>query len=182
MATAAQIAANQRNALKSTGPKTVLGKAKSSRNAISHGLTAATEQEEVLTHLRNITGDPETTVETCMETPLGQAAIELAAAEAYLDRVRRTVAVGYGQDPAEALTRPLRDVLTMLCGKTEEKQLVRALGQFMDFCEGAASEPWRASPASARRYYAAAHVARRKALRRFLEVLKLNYKTNPIST
>ena len=38
MATEAQIAANRRNALKSTGPRTAEGKAKASRNALKHGL------------------------------------------------------------------------------------------------------------------------------------------------
>ena len=42
MATAAQIAANRRNALKSTGPRTGAGKAASSRNALRHGLRART--------------------------------------------------------------------------------------------------------------------------------------------
>jgi hypothetical protein len=38
MATPAQIAANRRNALESTGPRTPAGKAASSRNALKHGL------------------------------------------------------------------------------------------------------------------------------------------------
>ena len=45
----AKLAANQANALKSTGPKTVAGKAKVSRNAVKHGFTSneiiVTEQE-----------------------------------------------------------------------------------------------------------------------------------------
>ena len=41
MASAAQIAANQANARRSTGPRTAEGKAASARNATSHGLSSA---------------------------------------------------------------------------------------------------------------------------------------------
>ena len=41
MATPAQIEANRRNARRSTGPRTPAGKARSSRNALKHGLRAA---------------------------------------------------------------------------------------------------------------------------------------------
>jgi hypothetical protein len=40
MASEAQVAANRRNAEKSTGPKTARGKAAAARSALSHGLTA----------------------------------------------------------------------------------------------------------------------------------------------
>jgi hypothetical protein len=40
MASTEQIKANRLNALKSTGPRMAKGKARSSRNALTHGLTA----------------------------------------------------------------------------------------------------------------------------------------------
>lgn len=50
MATDKQIAANRRNAQKSTGPKTLNGRATSSRNAFRHGLTRPlTEDPTILT-------------------------------------------------------------------------------------------------------------------------------------
>ncbi len=42
MASDKRIAANRRNAVKSTGPKTAEGKTRSRQNAIRHGLTAHT--------------------------------------------------------------------------------------------------------------------------------------------
>ena len=42
MSTLKQIAANRRNALKSTGPTTPEGKDRSRRNALRHGLTSET--------------------------------------------------------------------------------------------------------------------------------------------
>jgi uncharacterized membrane protein len=42
MATERQIAANRRNAVKSIGPRTMQGKRRSRRNAMTHGLTAET--------------------------------------------------------------------------------------------------------------------------------------------
>jgi hypothetical protein len=58
MGTELQNAANQRNALRSTGPRSLEGKRASSRNAVSHGLTARHpllpgEKEEEFVGLRN---------------------------------------------------------------------------------------------------------------------------------
>ena len=45
MASSKQIAANRRNARKSTGPKSVRGRARSSRNALRHGLAVLVEAD-----------------------------------------------------------------------------------------------------------------------------------------
>jgi len=50
MATAKQIAANQRNAKKSSGPKTAEGKRNSSRNAVTHGFTAKVHSMDAENH------------------------------------------------------------------------------------------------------------------------------------
>jgi hypothetical protein len=182
MATAAQIAANRRNALRSTGPKSAAGKARSRKNAASHRLTAEPEPEDVLAHLRKLIGEPETTIEECMQTSVGLAAIELAEAEARLDRVRKTVARGFRDDPHEALIQPIEALLPLVRGRSDDAKITRAVARFLISCERKASKAWRGSPASERRYYASAHAERRRALIRFLQVSEQNNETSPIST
>jgi len=61
MATERQIAANRRNASKSTGPKTSTGKQRASGNSYRHGLSVRTDDEDnsddVERLVRNIAGD-----------------------------------------------------------------------------------------------------------------------------
>ena len=48
MATAKQVAANSRNAQRSTGPRTAAGKSTSSRNALRHGLSRPQEMNAAI--------------------------------------------------------------------------------------------------------------------------------------
>jgi hypothetical protein len=89
MATAAQIAANRRNALKSTGPKTGQGKRASARNAVKYGvygeisdaeLRPIVEPLEAECGLLGLNGSD--------DTALGRAA-RLAVAEVRLARARQ---------------------------------------------------------------------------------------------
>jgi hypothetical protein len=85
MASAAQIAANQRNALKSTGPKTREGKQMSSVNARRHGLHSVLPAKDVLTAYEIITGQKANDLNR-----ISSAALRLAIAEAQLARVRKS--------------------------------------------------------------------------------------------
>lgn len=81
MATKKQIEANRRNALMSTGPRSLAGKAKSSQNAVKHGLTATRgllpgESEE---EFRQVRGAMFATMspEGALESQLLEHAVEL---------------------------------------------------------------------------------------------------------
>ena len=100
MATDRQNAANRKNAQKSTGPKTEEGKARSSQNAVRHGLTA----ETVVTIFEN----PEdyAAFETMVVTECEpQSALEhqlVARLTSLLWRLRRAVAIESGLFTIEA--------------------------------------------------------------------------------
>lgn len=54
MASDKQIAANRANAKRSTGPKTALGKSKSSRNALRHGLSCSLKRDALPPEIENL--------------------------------------------------------------------------------------------------------------------------------
>ena len=89
MATPAQIEANRRNAGKSTGPKTAAGKAASSRNALTHGLTASITDAEVRAYYDIIREMVPLDGDGIDAARAEVRALELATAEARLARARR---------------------------------------------------------------------------------------------
>jgi hypothetical protein len=87
MASERQIAANRRNARKSTGPRSGAGKTRASRNAYRHGLTlsitsTAEYAKQLETLVRKIAGDTKDAVKLERARAIAQAELELA-------RVRR---------------------------------------------------------------------------------------------
>jgi hypothetical protein len=86
MATQKQIRANQRNAKRSTGPRTIAGKKRSGGNAFRHGLSVAIEADATMIHkietvARQVAG-PEAS-EECIE-----AATDFAVAHHEIERIR----------------------------------------------------------------------------------------------
>jgi hypothetical protein len=110
MATERQIAANQRNAKRSTGPRTTTGKKMSSRNSYKHGLSLALlpdgamrDRMELL--VRQAAG-PDASNE-CIE-----AATDFATAYHEIQRVRDVQNVMLtDQDPAKASPEQLDELI-----------------------------------------------------------------------
>ncbi len=89
MATAAQIAANRRNARKSTGPKTGRGKRASARNAVKHGIYAEISDAELRPIVEALEAESGLMgLDGSDDTTLGRAA-RLAVAEVRLARARQ---------------------------------------------------------------------------------------------
>jgi hypothetical protein len=121
MASERQIAANRRNARKSTGPRSGAGKKRASRNAHRHGLTlsitsAAAYAKQLDKLARQIAGDTEDSI-------LLERARAIAQSELDLARVRRAKVALIERASAFGELDPPR--LTMI----QMIRLVNALGQ-----------------------------------------------------
>jgi hypothetical protein len=84
MASTKQIAANRRNAKRSTGPRTAAGKSRASRNALRHGLTRRLSGAAVARYVEALAQEIAGGNPSAMPS-----AREAAEAELELDRVRR---------------------------------------------------------------------------------------------
>jgi hypothetical protein len=121
MASDKQIAANRANALKSTGPRSAVGRWKSSRNAYRHGLSLPITldpqaQAEIEAVAQAIAGEP------AGEDQL-QAAKAIAEAQFDLKRIRATRTAA---TPSVLDELPDSKVLTGLCALDRYERLARA--------------------------------------------------------
>ena len=78
--------ANAANARKSTGPRTARGRAVSSKNARTHGLTVPPPWDDVTRYYRTIMRDTTAFPDPADRDPVMSAALALAEAEAHLAR------------------------------------------------------------------------------------------------
>ena len=113
MASERQIAANRRNASKSTGPQTDGGKKRASRNAFRHGLAAHiilsdAVGKQVEEFARSIAGDTESPIKLAYAHTAAEAELDLArvrrAKAALIERVARPGHI----DPPEACSKTRR--------------------------------------------------------------------------
>jgi hypothetical protein len=91
MATDRQIAANRRNGSLGRGPKTSAGKARSSRNALKHGLSIPVNRDKTLRRqievLARIVAQSEAVNEFWQARAAAEAELELVRARAVLEAV-----------------------------------------------------------------------------------------------
>ena len=111
MASERQIAANRRNARKSTGPRSGAGKKRASSNAYRHGLTlsitsTAAFAKELDSLVREIAGDTDDAITLERAREIAQAELELARVRrAKVALIERASAFGEVDPPQLMLTR-----------------------------------------------------------------------------
>ena len=114
MASERQIAANRRNARKSTGPRSGAGRKRASRNAYRHGLTLSISSTAAFAKqldrlARKIAGDTEDEIVLERARAVAQAELELARARrAKIALIERASAFGELDPPQLTATRIIR--------------------------------------------------------------------------
>ena len=174
MATPAQIAANRRNALKSTGPRTGQGKRASSRNAVKYGVYAQSSEEELKPTVEVIEAEFDVTGHDPSSDAIRAGAARLAVAEVRLARAR--------QEERALMTRGdddlrLQHEFDLICdtlfedefyemwlSERDRKQGYRLLERIAKFGPKSAARTYRRT----RKNLAATETAQERALRDFL--------------
>jgi hypothetical protein len=114
MASERQIAANRRNARKSTGPRSGAGRKRASRNAYRHGLTSsitstAAYAKQLAKLVREIAGDTEDAIVLERARTIAQAELDLARVRrAKVALIERASAFGELDPPQLTVTQMIR--------------------------------------------------------------------------
>ena len=176
MTTEHQITSNRENAAKSTGPRTAAGKARSSGNALKHGLTQGPSESAVMTWYEMLTGhelEPGRVPRTRAEC----AAMELAATEAQL-ALAVAAEERFMEDPENGadmsmhlrhVRETVREAWRTKMGRTPVQPTVHSSRSPAQIKEK--WTPEHQHHARLARYRKAAEVRRHKALQKWLSVL-----------
>ena len=124
----------------------------------------------MLAHLRAILDDPSATPEAALVTPLGAAALALAAAEACLDRAREHAAIVAIRQPQQELREEIEMVADALLDDAHRFDLdTQTSGhRLLQRLRRASARSDLNELRSAGRYMSEAEASRRKALRKFM--------------
>ena len=186
MATAAQIAANRRNALRSTGPKTAVGRARAARNAAKHVMNQLPKPAEIIDWFQAITNRSDALPDD-LGDPKTRAALELAVAEAKLMNVKRAERdFLVNPEVDEAIRMPITKRELKLAEKSEEATELMLLRIANTELRGRGREPLTRK--ALERYRRDAERQRRRALKAWIALATDNrsdhpdYETKPIST
>jgi hypothetical protein len=177
MATAAQIAANRRNARKSTGPKTAQGKRASARNAVKYGLYSEISEAELKTIVEAIGAEcSQMGLDVSDDATRGRAA-RLAVAEVRLARAlqQERATLVLGDDDLW-----LRSEFDLICdtlledelnenslSESERNQGYKHLERIAQIGQKSAARAYRRT----RKTLAATEAAHQRALRNFLGII-----------
>ena len=175
MATAAQIAANRRNALKSTGPKTGQGKRASARNAVKHGIYAEIAEAELKPIVEALEAESSLMgLDGSDDTTLGRAA-RLAVAEVRLARARQQERAQLARGDKDLRLQHEFDLVCdtlfedelylMRLSESERNQGYKLLERIAKIGPKSAAQAYRRT----RKTLAAIETAHERALRDFLE-------------
>ena len=189
MATAAQIAANRRNALKSTGPRTEAGKARSSRNAVTYGMNEAATLEQTAAFFEATRAAAGGAYEVGWASDRADAlALRLARAEVQMCAARRWASNALAKGDDYLRLKPEIDMILDALAEdgiiwqpmtpAARAQGIRMLIRLATFGRKSARRTYRRML----RHLRDAEATHEHALRDWLDLLEANFKTKPIST
>ncbi|MBF9024391.1 hypothetical protein HKCCD6035_02400 [Rhodobacterales bacterium HKCCD6035] len=181
MATKLQIAANRRNAVASTGPKTHYGKQKSAINGVKHGLNQPPRAEQVLEYLKPLLADYDIDVALCHDTDLGRALLAIATAEAQIDRVLLVIANAPDHEDERKRSHFWTETMLMFPRRDQYDAIMRQAVKLIEWCERNRIKKTYSNPKTLNRYLDAAINARRKAIKRLHTILPNFSETKPTS-
>ena len=181
MATELQVAANRSNARKSTGPKTRVGRRRSSQNGVRHGLNQPPPHDLVLKYLEPYAKEYGVDISDAHQTTLGRALLSIATADAQVDRVLTVIANAPTHDDERKRAEFWTEYLLTYPRRSGQDAIYRQAIKRIHRCEQNADRRHYSSPNTRNRYLDAAINNRRKSMKRLDAILSQFSEAKPNS-